>query len=130
MITGVTKFLAISVAIYFAIALGLILSQSPKSLKGNAQSLDFEAILDRPWMLRPPNGVEELQATFTAANGDELPEFLLIAGAEDESFIASLYQPTMEPLSTKGRYEVVPDLGHLAVVDAPETLNLIREFLR
>ena len=58
-----------------------------------------------------------------------LPPFLLIAGAEDESFRADGYEPLMSGATDKGRYHVLEDVGHLDVVDAPRTETLIREFL-
>ena len=60
----------------------------------------------------------------------KLPEFLLIAGAQDEAFDAALYAPAMTPANPNGRYEIVPGVGHLGIVDAPQTLALIRDFLR
>ncbi|UYV39024.1 lysophospholipase [Rhodobacteraceae bacterium D3-12] len=60
----------------------------------------------------------------------KLPEFLLIVGARDEAFDAALFEPTLKEITTKGQYEIVPDVGHLDVVNAPETLAMIREFLR
>lgn len=59
-----------------------------------------------------------------------LPPFLLIAGREDEAFVAEGYEPLMTPATSKGRYAVLDDLGHLDIVDAPETEALIREYLR
>lgn len=58
-----------------------------------------------------------------------LPPFVLIAGADDESFHADRYDPLMSGVTDKGRYHVLPGVGHLGVVDAPQTETLIREFL-
>lgn len=58
-----------------------------------------------------------------------LPDFLLVAGREDEAFVADAYQPTLTPLTQRGRYALVEG-GHLAVVDDPQTLDLIAGFLR
>ena len=58
-----------------------------------------------------------------------LPPYLLIAGAKDEAFDAALYAPTMQPATNKGRYEIVPDVAHLDIVDAPETAQLIKGLL-
>lgn len=58
-----------------------------------------------------------------------LPPFLLIAGADDESFRADEYEPLMSGVTGKGRYHVLPGVGHLGVVDAPQTETLIREAL-
>lgn len=58
-----------------------------------------------------------------------LPNFTLITGAADESFFATEYQPLMSSVTGKGRYLVVPQVGHLAIVDAPQTLAAIKEDL-
>lgn len=59
-----------------------------------------------------------------------LPPFVLIVGAQDESFVADGYEPLIAGVTDKGRYQVVPGQGHLGVVDAPETERVIREYLR
>lgn len=58
-----------------------------------------------------------------------LPEFLLLVGAEDEAFIAQEYQPTMSGFSDAGTYEVLPGLGHLDALFAPEVPTAIAAFL-
>ncbi|WP_317624222.1 alpha/beta hydrolase [Rhodalgimonas zhirmunskyi] len=58
-----------------------------------------------------------------------LPPFLLIAGAEDEAFVAEGYAPLMTPASPNGRFEVIAGRGHLDIVDAPETVALIKDVL-
>ncbi|WP_407496038.1 alpha/beta hydrolase [Pseudooceanicola sp. MF1-13] len=58
-----------------------------------------------------------------------LPEFLLIAGAEDEAFVAEGYEPAFAGLTGQGRYVVAPEVGHLDVVDDPRSLTAIMEFL-
>lgn len=58
-----------------------------------------------------------------------LPRFLLIAGAADEAFDASKYEATLSGASTKGTYRIVPEVGHLDIVNAPETLQSIEDFL-
>lgn len=58
-----------------------------------------------------------------------LPEFLLIAGRADEAFVAEAYQPLMAGITDKGRYLLVDGVGHLDIVDAPETRDAIREVL-
>lgn len=57
-----------------------------------------------------------------------LPDFLLIAGADDEAFVAEAYEPTLSQISDRGTYALV-DAGHLDVVDHPQTLARIAEFL-
>ena len=59
-----------------------------------------------------------------------LPEFLLIAGAADESFVATGYEPLMSEVADNGRYHVLDDVNHLGVVDAAGAGDLIEEFLK
>lgn len=59
-----------------------------------------------------------------------LPPFLLIAGMQDEAFVAEEFEPLMSDVTDKGRYALIADVSHLDVVNAPETLTLIQEFLR
>ncbi|THD74668.1 alpha/beta fold hydrolase [Thalassobius vesicularis] len=59
-----------------------------------------------------------------------LPPFLLAIGDRDEAFVPDQYQPLMQPLTDKGRYAIVPGASHLDVVNDPQTLALIQEFLR
>ncbi len=58
-----------------------------------------------------------------------LPPFLLIAGAEDEAFDAALYRPTMESVTGRGTYLVVPGEGHLSILQAAATRRAIRDLL-
>lgn len=58
-----------------------------------------------------------------------LPRFLLVAGAEDEAFVADGYQPLMKAVTDQGVYNVISGVGHLDVVDDPRTLTAIRDFL-
>lgn len=58
-----------------------------------------------------------------------LPPFLLVAGREDEAFVAEGYAPLMSEVTDRGRYEMIDGVGHLGVVDAPGTETLIREVL-
>lgn len=58
-----------------------------------------------------------------------LPTFLLIAGAEDEAFVASGYEPEFAAVTDAGSYLVLPDVGHLDVVDDPRTLTAVMRFL-
>ena len=59
-----------------------------------------------------------------------LPDFLLVVGAQDESFVAEGYETLMAGASDKGRYHLLEGVNHLGVVDATATAHLIREFLR
>ena len=58
-----------------------------------------------------------------------LPPFLLVAGSKDEAFHAERYEPTLSPLNPAGRYALLPDVGHLDVVNADATLSALRAFL-
>lgn len=58
-----------------------------------------------------------------------LPPFTLVAGARDEAFDAAGYEPLMSPVNANGRYVIVPGVGHLAIVDAPQTQQAILEIL-
>lgn len=58
-----------------------------------------------------------------------LPDFLLVAGVNDESFVAQGYQPLMSQVTDKGRYLLVDEVNHLDIVDAAATERAILEFL-
>ncbi|WP_323782639.1 alpha/beta hydrolase [Thalassovita sp.] len=58
-----------------------------------------------------------------------LPRFLLIAGREDEAFFAKRYEPLMSEYNDKGRYVLIDGVSHLDVVEAPQTLKLIGDFI-
>ncbi len=57
-----------------------------------------------------------------------LPPFLLIAGTNDESFIASAYEPLMKPVNPNGRYQLLDGQSHLGVISDLQTVGLITEF--
>lgn len=59
----------------------------------------------------------------------KLPPFLLVVGRDDEAFIAEEFEPVLSGASDKGTYHIVENVGHLDVVNAPETAVLIRDFL-
>ncbi|MEQ9693963.1 alpha/beta fold hydrolase [Shimia sp. SDUM112013] len=58
-----------------------------------------------------------------------LPPFLLVAGRDDESFIAEGYEPLMTPVTDNGQYVVIDGVNHLGVVHDPRVADLIKEFL-
>ena len=58
-----------------------------------------------------------------------LPPFLLIAGDNDEAFISEAYEKVISAETRVGQYHVIPGLGHLPVVDAPETFDLLSQWL-
>ncbi len=58
-----------------------------------------------------------------------LPAFLLVAGAADEAFFAEAYQHLTASVTGQGCYVVIPQVGHLGIVDHPETEAAIREYV-
>ncbi len=58
-----------------------------------------------------------------------LPEFLLLAGSDDEAFQAKQFEPVLSAANPKGSYQLVDGIGHLDLVDAPETLRALIKFL-
>ena len=58
-----------------------------------------------------------------------LPPFLLLAGRQDEAFFALEFEPTLSEMTSNGTYHLLDGIGHLDLVDAPETEALIRDFL-
>lgn len=58
-----------------------------------------------------------------------LPEFLLVVGKADESFVANGYEPLLSPVTDKGRYVLLDGVSHLDVVNAPQTETEIRKML-
>lgn len=56
--------------------------------------------------------------------------FLLIAGLEDEAFIAEQYEPTMQQHTSSGTYVLLPDLGHIDLLTAPELAQQISGWLQ
>lgn len=59
-----------------------------------------------------------------------LPPFLLLVGSDDAAFVADAYAPLMQPLTDKGQYQIIPDTGHLAIVDHPQTAQAIRHWVQ
>ena len=55
--------------------------------------------------------------------------FLLVAGLEDESFIAEAYEPTMSQFTDSGSYALLPDLGHINLLTAPEATAIVTNWL-
>lgn len=54
-----------------------------------------------------------------------LPPFLLIAGRADEAFIPEAYEPLLAPVTSKGAYHLIDEVGHLDLVDHPQVGALI-----
>ncbi|MEQ5870022.1 alpha/beta fold hydrolase [Sagittula sp. NFXS13] len=59
-----------------------------------------------------------------------LPDFLLIAGTEDEAFRAEAYEPTMSAATSKGTYRLIDGADHLGILVEPEALDTIGRFLQ
>jgi pimeloyl-ACP methyl ester carboxylesterase len=59
-----------------------------------------------------------------------LPPFLFIVGRDDESFIAEEFEPVLSSASDQGSYHIVDGVGHLDIMNRPETIKLIRDFLQ
>ncbi|MBN8290478.1 alpha/beta fold hydrolase [Rhodobacter sp. NTK016B] len=57
-----------------------------------------------------------------------LPPFVLIAGAQDEAFVAEQYEPTFSAITDRGEYALT-GATHLSVVDDPETLQRVIAFI-
>lgn len=58
-----------------------------------------------------------------------LPPFLLVAGRQDEAFEAKGYEPTLSASSPKGQYVLLDGVGHLDVVDAEGTYEVLANWL-
>lgn len=59
-----------------------------------------------------------------------LPPFLLLAGEDDESFVASGYEPLMKPVNPNGQYRLLDGQSHLGVISDERTADLIAGFLK
>jgi alpha-beta hydrolase superfamily lysophospholipase len=59
----------------------------------------------------------------------KLPEFLLIAGAEDEAFHADQFQPTMRAASNKGTYLLLPNVDHIGIIGNQAAQDQISKYL-
>jgi alpha-beta hydrolase superfamily lysophospholipase len=58
-----------------------------------------------------------------------LPPFLLIAGADDEAFVAAAYQPALSSVTDHGSYAILPGLTHFSVLSDPSALSRIADFV-
>jgi pimeloyl-ACP methyl ester carboxylesterase len=56
--------------------------------------------------------------------------FLLVAGLDDEAFIATQYEPTMSQFTASGSYVLLPDTGHIDLLTAPELANIVADWIR
>lgn len=60
----------------------------------------------------------------------ELPRFLLIAGADDEAFDATMFEPVMSAVTENGAYVILPEIGHLDIIEDQNAAMRTCEFLR
>lgn len=60
----------------------------------------------------------------------ELPRFLLLAGADDEAFDATLFEPVMSAATEHGAYEILPETGHLDLIEDQDAVMRTCEFLQ
>lgn len=63
------------------------------------------------------------------ADVKRLPNFLLIAGAEDEAFHSEAYQPTLSAVTARGQYRLIDGVNHLGVIGNRDALDAIGSFL-
>ncbi|MGH1351168.1 MAG: alpha/beta hydrolase [Methyloligellaceae bacterium] len=59
-----------------------------------------------------------------------LPAFLLIAGKEDEAFLADKYKPTMSAVSSRGEYLVLDGFSHLDVFSSAPAKQAMIKFIQ
>ncbi|GAB4352111.1 MAG: alpha/beta hydrolase [Oricola sp.] len=59
----------------------------------------------------------------------QLPPFLLVAGRDDEAFVADQYEPVMAPANPDGRYVILDGVSHLGVIGAPGTAEAVVRYL-
>lgn len=55
--------------------------------------------------------------------------FLLVAGLDDEAFIATEYEPTISQYTGSGRYELLPDTGHVDLLTTSQLPPLVTNWL-
>ena len=55
--------------------------------------------------------------------------FLLVAGLDDEAFIAGQYEPTISQYTASGRYELLADTGHIDLLTSPVLAPMIGNWL-
>lgn len=58
-----------------------------------------------------------------------LPDFLLIAGQEDDAFDASAYETTLSAITTNGHYQLMAGASHLGVLYDDRVHEAISQFL-
>lgn len=59
-----------------------------------------------------------------------LPAFLLLAGDQDEAFVAQQYEPVFSQVTDRGRYGLLAGVGHLDVVTDAAAVAQVRDFVK
>ena len=60
---------------------------------------------------------------------EKLPPFMLVVGSKDEAFFAEEFEPLLTQYSDKGVYHLIDDVGHLGIVNAQQTRDLILTYI-
>lgn len=55
--------------------------------------------------------------------------FLLLAGAADESFIATEYEPVISAQTSSGTYKILDGINHIGITTNPKATEIIAEWL-
>ncbi|MCB0035389.1 MAG: alpha/beta hydrolase, partial [Anaerolineales bacterium] len=55
--------------------------------------------------------------------------FFLVAGLNDQAFIAEQYQPTFSQYTQSGHYHLLPNTGHIDLLTHPDLSALIANWL-
>ncbi|MCB9420201.1 MAG: alpha/beta fold hydrolase [Ardenticatenaceae bacterium] len=55
--------------------------------------------------------------------------FLLVAGLDDEAFIAEQYKPTISQYTNSGSYVLLPNTGHIDLLTSPELTTFVADWL-
>lgn len=54
---------------------------------------------------------------------------LVLAGADDEAFNAALYEPVISAQTPTGTYHLLPQAGHIDILNDPRVTDLIKDWL-
>ena len=129
-------FAAVSAAIYFVIALGLVISQRPAIAESNGQTLNFDTVAQNAQLAS--EGGPKL-GTYNARDGSELPFRFWQANSDDAPLVVLLhgsgwhgggYLALAEAIAGEGEISVaLPDLrGHGANPEKRGDINYIGQF--
>ena len=56
--------------------------------------------------------------------------FLLVAGLDDEAFIAEQYEPTISQYTDSGSYVLLPDTGHIDLLTSSELAPIVTGWIK